>query len=140
MENFHIGVVGYCPPTRFNVREAAFMARSAFDTIEIEFPDVPKIVVSGLTDVGVLAIAYAEARKRGWKTMGIACMRAFEHPLFPVDKKIIVGATWGDESPRFLAKLDCMVRIGMGKQAVAECAIIAARGLPTYEFDLPAIA
>ena len=135
-EQLRIGVVGYCPPTKFDENEALRMLRKAYDLIETEFPDTSKTVVSGLTAVGVLKIAYEEAIRRGWRTEGIACKRAEEHPFFPVDEKKIVGENWGDESQEFLSALDCMVRIGVGKQSIEECATIRERELPTYEYDL----
>lgn len=137
---FRIGVVGYCPPTKFDEVEATRMIREAFDkATEIIPAGSTPTVVSGLTNVGVLKIAYEEARSRGWRTEGVACKRAEEHELFPVDEKIIVGDNWGDESSRFLENLDCMVRIGTGKQSVRETDELKARGKPTFEYDLPTL-
>lgn len=114
------------------------MIREAYDNAASICPsgNTPT-VVSGLTNVGVLKIAYEEARSRGWNTVGIACKRAEEHELFPVDEKIIVGENWGDESPSFLEDLDCMVRIGTGKQSIRETDELKARGKPAFEYDLP---
>jgi hypothetical protein len=134
-----IGVVGYCLPTKFDEAEAVRMLAEAYDKIEEQFPDTPKMVVSGLTNVGVLKLAYEEAVRRGWRTKGVACKLAADHPLFPVDEQCIVGENWGDESQEFLRDLNCMVRIGVGKQSLEECAIISGRGLPTYEYNLPVL-
>lgn len=134
-----IGVVGYCPPTNFDEAEAERMLAEAYDQIEEQFPDTPKMVVSGLTNVGVLKLAYEEAVRRNWRTKGVACKLAKDHPLFPVDEQNIVGENWGDESQEFLRDLDCMVRIGVGKQSLEECEVISGRGLPTYEYDLPVL-
>jgi hypothetical protein len=78
-------------------------------------------IVSGLTVLGVPKLAYQEAARRGWKTAGIACAKARDHPCFPCDRVRIVGAEWGDESAAFLRDIDCLVRIGSGgPQAKAE--------------------
>ena len=139
MKELNIGVVGYCPPTKFDEVEARRMIVEAYGNIAMRFPEHSFAVVSGLTNVGVLKIAYEEAVKRGWKTIGIACERAKEHPHFPVDEKTIVGANWGDESPTFVESLDMMVRIGVGKQSIRETDAVKAQGMPTFEYDLPVL-
>ncbi len=135
----YAGVVGYCPPSKFDEVEARRMICEAYDQITQENPGKEIIIVSGLTNVGVLAIAYKEAVERGWQTVGIACKQAEEHELFPVTEKAIVGDNWGDESETFLSAIDSMIRIGTGPQSVSECAVVAGRGQKTYEFDLPMI-
>ena len=132
-----IGVVGYCPPTKFDENEARRMIIDAYDQIAERYADEKIAIVSGLTNVGVLAIAYEEAVSRGWKTAGVACKRAMEHELFPVDDRLVVGDNWGDESPEFVKILDGMVRIGMGKQSIRETDEVKAQGLPAWEYDLP---
>ena len=132
-----VGVVGYCPPTKFDSTKAVDMIEDAFSQIAREHPDKDIVIVSGLTDVGVLGIAYTAAVLRGWKTVGIACKRAEEHPLFPVDEKIIVGKNWGEESATFLDSIDIIVRVGIGKQSIAEAEETKRRGKPAIEFDLP---
>ncbi len=133
----NIGVVGYCPPTQFDAVEARRMIEDAYSQIETLFPEKSKTVVSGLTNVGVLAIAYAAAVERGWKTVGIACKRAEEHELFPVDEKKIVGENWGDESEAFLASIDVIVRIGTGPQSMREAQRCRDDGKLALEYDLP---
>lgn len=132
-----LGVVGYCPPTRFDEGEARRMVVDAYDRVRKAYPDRAIAVVSGLTNVGVLKIAYEEATKRGWKTVGVACERAMEHPLFPVDARIVVGANWGDESATFVGILDAIVRIGQGKQSLRETEEVKRNGKPAFEYDLP---
>jgi hypothetical protein len=111
----------------------------AYDQIETMFPSSNIAMVSGLTAVGVLKIAYEEAVRRGWRTEGVACEKAKDHPLFPVDEAIIHGKNWGDESQIFLARLDGLIRIGNGPQSVRECDEIRGRGLPTLEYNLPTL-
>ena len=115
MNEVRIGVVGYCPPSRFDKAEAMRMIKDAYDKIGLQNPDAPKKVVSGLTNVGVLALAYKEAIVRGWKTAGIACSKANEYECFPVDEKVIVGNEWGEESQTFLNSIDVLVRVGGGQ-------------------------
>lgn len=139
MNELKVGVVGYCPPTKFDEVEARRMIVDAYDQIQVRFNGQAIAMVSGLTNVGVLTIAYEEATRRGWRTVGIACKRAEEHPHYPVDEKKIVGVNWGDESPTFLAELDVIVRIGTGKQSIRETNDIKAKGLPAFEYDLPVL-
>ncbi|HVI68952.1 MAG TPA: hypothetical protein VM581_00675 [Magnetospirillaceae bacterium] len=139
MNEVRIGVVGYCPPTRFDEEEAARLIVTAFDVVANYYAGRSIVIVSGLTNVGVLALAYAEAVKRGWRTVGITSARALEHPLFPVDEKHIVGENWGDESPTFVANIDALVRIGGGKQSHAEARIVASSGRPVFLYELEAL-
>ncbi len=132
-----VGVVGYCPPTRFDEELAREMIADAYGKIVATYCGRPIDVVSGLTNVGVLKIAYEEAVKRHWTTTGIACAKAAEHPLFPVDHKFIIGEEWGDESSVFLGSIDLIVRIGNGKQSLRETEEVKKRGLPVFEYDLP---
>lgn len=136
MLKIRVGIVGYCPPTKFNKVEARRMIVDAYNQIAQQYPETAKSVVSGLTNVGILKIAYEEAVKRGWRTVGIACKRAEEHELFPVDEKLIVGDNWGDESEAFLDNIDLMVRIGIGKQSIAETEETKRRGKKVFEYDL----
>jgi hypothetical protein len=137
--HFRVGVVGYCPPTKFDEVEARRLIIESFDEIIEHAGVAPIAIVSGLTNVGVLAIAYEEAVKRGWTTVGVACKRAMEHELFPVDEQLVVGDNWGDESSSFVEILDAMIRIGGGKQSLRETEEVKAQGLPTFEYDLPVL-
>lgn len=155
-----IGVVGYCPPTRYDKRKALVQLEEAFDKVEADFSGRDIVVVSGATTVGVLAQAYQLATVRGYQTGGVACEKAADYDLFPMtEKPIIVGKEWGAESPVFVNGidaikdvdpdkvreylnhphygLDAMVRIGVGVQSIKETTMIRDRGKPTYEFDLP---
>ena len=76
--------------------------------------------MSGLTNLGVPRIAYEEAIKLGLRTVGIACKQAEQYECFPCDEVILVGDNWGDESRAFLASIDVLLRVGGGKQSVAE--------------------
>jgi hypothetical protein len=139
MKLLKIGVVGYCPPTKFDAEEARKMIVDAYDKLEKMYPGYFFTVASGLTNVGVLKIAYNEAKKRGWSTAGIACQKALSYELFPVDLKIIAGRNWGDESSIFLSFVDAIVRIGSGKQSMAETEEAKKMGLIALEYDLPVL-
>jgi hypothetical protein len=139
--NLRIGVVGYCPPTVFDETEAKRMLREAYDLVARDFPKIKKTVVSGLTNVGVIKLAYEEAHRRKWRTAAITSKKAYEFKdnWYPVDEPpIFVGDNWGDESERFVNSLDILVKIGMGKQSTKEAKMARERGIKTYEFNLMA--
>jgi len=138
MEEIKLGVVGYVSQ-KFDEDKAKRLLKKTYNSIDCQYLSKQKIVVSGLTDVGVISLAYKEAVLRGWKTVGIACARAQEKVCFPVDKKIIVGNEWGDESPTFLEFIDVLVRVGGGRQSLAETAEFLKRGKPVFEYDLPSL-
>jgi hypothetical protein len=137
MQELKVGVVGYCPPTLFDEDKALTMIQDAYNKVAEQFCDCKIVIVSGLTNVGVLKIAYKEATKRGWRTVGIACERAQEHELYPVDEKLIVGKNWGDESTAFIEALQAIVRVGVGVQSLKETELVKSKGLPAFEYDLP---
>ena len=144
MENsrLRVGVVGYCPPTKFDEIEARRMLAESYCRIESDFPGKDITVVSGLTNLGVLKLAYEEAKSRGWKTAGVACKKAYDfiENWFPVDEKpVIVGDNWGDESRTFVKSIDVLVRIGNGKQSLKEAELAKLQKKRTYEYDLAAI-
>ncbi|MBT3397686.1 hypothetical protein HOA55_03135 [archaeon] len=134
MNELRIGVVG--SEENFDEAEAQEMILEAFDKLDLQCPTKTKIIVSGLTDRGIKAIAYREATKRNWGTMGIACSRAREYDCFPVDEKIIEGNEWGDESSTFLDNIEVLIRIGGGNQSFRETAEAKARGKQVMEGDL----
>ncbi len=160
MKQARIGVVGYCPPTKYDEVKALQFLEEAFDRIESDFAGRDIVIVSGATNVGVLAQAYKLATQRGFGTGGVACVKAANYDLFPMtEKPVIVGKNWGEESPVFVRGvgvikdvepekvgeyqnhphygLDAMVRIGIGPQSLRETTMIREMGKPTYEFDLP---
>lgn len=137
MSTLKIGVVGYCPPTKFNEADAKALLTQAFDAVVADNPKATDIwVVSGLTDVGVLALAYRAAVARDWKTSGIACAKAKNYDCFPVDTYEIVGRNWGDESNAFLKGIDVLVRIGGGTQSHTEAATFKNAGGEVYAYEL----
>ena len=132
----NIGVVGYSG-AKFDEIIAKALMEIALDTVEANHKDKDYMLVSGLTDMGIPAIAYRSADKRGWETMGIACEKAEEYDCYKVNQKIIEGKEWGDESATFLDNIDVLVRIGGGEQSLDETAKAKKKKLPVYEYDLP---
>lgn len=89
--------------------------------------------------MGIPALAYREAVKKGWKTVGIACEKAKEYDLFDVDEKHIVGKEWGDESESFLDMIDMMIKVGGGKQSKEEAEKAKKMGKLVFEYELELI-
>ena len=131
-----IGVVGYSGG-KFNEDVAKALMAIALDLVEENHKSDEYELVSGLTDMGIPAIAYRMADKRGWKTVGIACSKADENPCYDVDERIIEGKEWGDESGTFLDSIDVLIRIGGGKQSIEETKKAKKKGISVYEYDLP---
>lgn len=123
---YRIGVVGYSGQ-KFDTDKARQLIATGIDALLSMQYDLPVTVeiVSGLTDLGVPAIAYRYAVEQGYRTVGVAAKKAANYDLFPVDEKILVGENWGDESPTFLAKIDAMLKVGGGKQSEREFAEFA---------------
>ena len=72
MNTLRIGVVGYSGQ-KFDEDEARRLLESALDDAVSEHPGAQRIVVvSGLTDLGIPALAYRIATARGWQTAGVA--------------------------------------------------------------------
>ncbi|MBI2129700.1 hypothetical protein HYU07_05680 [Candidatus Woesearchaeota archaeon] len=148
MNKLRLGVAGYCPPTRFDEKKALDCIIDAYNLIIQDFPNHEITVVAGVTNVGVLKLAYEEAKRRGWKTAGVGCKKAYDFEWFPTDEQpIIVGENWGDESQAFVHGtkiphhphengLDALVRIGGGAQSLREIDQMKAMGKSTYEYEL----
>jgi len=131
-----IGVVGYSG-AKFDLTIAKALLEIALDLMDLIHEDNEFAIVSGYTDLGIPALAYRSAGKRGWKTVGIACEKAEEYDVFDVDEKIIEGKEWGDESETFLDNIDVLIRIRCGVQSFDEVKAAKDKGLDVYEYDLP---
>lgn len=134
MSKVYVGVVGYSTSS-FDEQDAREYIKEAFTTIQNEYTETP-VIVSGLTALGIPRIAYEEADKRGWETVGIAPSQAEKRRLYPVNEKRIIGKHWGDESAFFLAEIDVLIRLCGGYQALNETKTAKRRGLPVYEYEL----
>lgn len=136
MKTLRIGVTGYSLQ-KFDEEAAGFMLKAAFQYLKMQHRAENVDIVSGLTNLGVPAVAYQIARDLEFTTTGIACVLAKEYKCFPVDQEVIVGEQWGEESETFLNSIDVLVRVGGGKQAIRETKLASSKGIPTMEFDLP---
>lgn len=124
-----IGVIGYSAQ-EFDEKKAKEEIIKAFDKIEKKYSMEDYCVVSGYTNLGIPQIAYQEATKRKWKTVGVACKKSSNYDTFPCDEEIIVGEDWGDESERFLQEIDCIVKIGGGEQSKKEVRKAKKKNIP----------
>jgi hypothetical protein len=138
MEELNVGVTGYSHQ-EFDEEKAVKLIKEAYDAIEKEYPNQKISIVCGLTNIGINALAYQEAMRRNWSTQGVASSQAKKYKCFPVNKKIIIGKDWGDESPYFIKHVDVLIRIGGGEQAHRETAKIKELNKPTYEYELKTI-
>lgn len=136
MEEARVGVVGYCPPTQFDEHQAKRLIVEAFDEVACRFAHHSITIVSGHADLGIPALAYAEAVRRGWRTAGVVCRRrANKYPLFPVDDSRIIEDE-SQESATFLRGLAMLLRFGGGRQSHEEVAAAQQTGTPTLEYEL----
>ncbi len=126
----NIGVIGYSAKS-FNKNKARIIIQETYDELEEKYNTV--CIVSGYTNIGIPKIAYEEACKRNWKTIGIACKKAHNYETFPVDKSIIVGEEWGDESDEFLNNIDVIIKIGGGEQSMKEINKAKQKNIPIYK-------
>lgn len=93
------------------------------------YPDVE--IVSGYTDYGIPALSYTLAKLYCGKaynviqctTTGFAPKEALSDRLCKVNKEIIVGEKFGDESEAFVDYIDVMIKIGGGEQSIKEFAL-----------------
>jgi len=131
-----VGVVGYTDDWgvwSFDRNRARDLLRAELGKIAADHPGRTVEVVSGLTDMGVPKIAYEVAAELGMICVGFASWKAQENPQVHVDKVILEGAGWGDESEAFLDYIDRLVKVGGGPQSEAEFKAFAG---PKIEFEL----
>jgi hypothetical protein len=113
-----IGVVGFSKEF-FEVEEANFFLKKLItEIISIHSPKQIEIV-SGLTNQGIPKLSYLYAQQMKYTTIGIAPKQAktVKKGVFKVDKEIIFGQKFGDESQTFIDYIDVLVRVGGGKQS-----------------------
>ncbi|BBM86516.1 hypothetical protein [Candidatus Uabimicrobium amorphum] len=123
MTNLKIGVVGYSRP-QFDQEKATEMLKKGIAQFMEQFnaakPNVE--IVSGLTNVGIPKLAYEIAVAESLTTVGISAEEALKVScgIFAVDKQIIEGKNFGDESQTFIDYIDCLIRVGGGEQSHEE--------------------
>jgi len=125
-----VGIIGYSNQS-FNKQKAREEIKRIYDELEDKHNNIS--IVSGYTNLGIPKIAYEEATEKGWETVGIACKKASNYETYPVDKFVIVGEDWGDESELFLNSIDILVKIGGGKQSDEECRKAKEKNIIIYE-------
>lgn len=138
---YYVGLVGYLSG-KFDKIEARKIINDCFNVIEKsedlgDMGEKKEIqLISGLTNSGIPKIGYEEAVKKHWKTIGLSAKEAEEYDCFPVDIKLIYGEQFGDESSKFINKIDCLIRVGGGPQSLKETNMAKQRMIPVYEFEL----
>jgi len=132
-----IGVVGYSDDKKFDQTIAKALMAIALDIVEKQFKSSQYELVSGLTSCGIPKIAYEMADANEWITVGLSAQEAKKYDCYDVDKEIIRGEKFGDESEYFIDYIDCLVRVGGGKQSIKETKMAKDKGLPVFEYDLP---
>ncbi len=128
-----IGIIGYSAK-KFDKKLAEKLIIEGLNKFKAKEGDE---LVSGLTDLGIPGLAYRIGKKRNMKLIGIACKKAHDEDsvCYPVDKEIIVGDNWGDESKTFLKYIDMLIKVGGGKQSIEEYNRFKG---PKIEFELAA--
>lgn len=116
-----IGVVGFSSP-QFDQERAKVILKTKLKELVSSTNNENIELVSGYTNSGIPKIAYEIADSMGLKTIGFSAKKALSssYGLYPVDKKIIFGKNFGDESQAFIDYIDVLLRVGGGKQSRAE--------------------
>lgn len=114
-----IGIIGFSTQ-KFDVLKAQLKLFELLKLRGEQYGAEHCCVISGLTNLGVPAIAYQCAVTLKMKTVGIACSKAKEYECFPCDEVYLIGEEWGDESPAFLSNIDELIKVGGGKQSEEE--------------------
>ncbi len=116
-----IGIVGFSSP-QFDQETARVLLEKKLTKIITDMDKSSIEIVSGYTNIGVPKIAYEIADIMGLKTIGFSAKKALSANcgLYPVNKAIIYGKSYGDESLAFVDYIDILIRIGGGKQSRKE--------------------
>ena len=83
-------------------------------------------IISGLTDYGIPALTYciceSMALRKDYQieTVGFAPKCSLTDNICKVDKQIIVGENYGDESEEFVKYIDILIKVGGGLQSIKE--------------------
>lgn len=123
-----VGVVGFSRP-HFDQAAARIELRRLVDELRARHAGASLEIVSGLTNQGVPRIAYELAAELGLRTVGFSARQALRvrAGIYPVDRRILVGERFGDESAAFVASIDVLLRIGGGPQSRHEVELFRAR-------------
>lgn len=88
------------------------------------------VMCSGATDIGVPGLAYALCAQLGITAAGITAGAAIRYRLAAMDRLVVVGRRFGDESAVFISQCDAFVVLGGGPQSARECRLAAEAGKP----------
>lgn len=137
LDNFplRIGITGYVTQ-KFDVQQALKYVKKAFDRIDKKYPKRKREVVGKLIDAGIYSIAYREAVRRRWKTVGIEFAEFQHYRLFPVNQRIGVGKI--SEFSIFMNVIDILVRVGGLYRARKECDDARNNKKEVYEYNVKA--
>lgn len=131
-----IGFVGYSGQEFDEVR-ARIKLNVIFAMIQGREEEYGEIeIVSGATNLGIHKMVYKMADMCGYKTVGIMCKEGYDYEIYPVDKLIVEGETWGDESETFLNYIDILYRVGGGNQSHKEVQMAREKGIEVKEYNI----
>lgn len=119
-----IGVVGFSR-NQFDQKAAHQQLKTILHFLSKDTRPDSVELVSGYTNTGVPKIAYQIADDMGLITVGFSAKQALrvKNGLYPVQKNIIFGSKFGDESEAFVAYIDLLIRVGGGPQSRREVAL-----------------
>ncbi|WP_420572601.1 hypothetical protein [Kordia sp.] len=112
------GIVGFSR-NQFDKKAARVILLNEFQRLKEKHTNETVEIVSGYTNAGVPKIAYELADEFGFVTVGFSAKQALRvrSGVYPVQKKIIKGNRFGDESEDFIRYIDVLIRVGGGKQS-----------------------
>lgn len=119
-----IGFVGYSD-TKFDLNRGREYVEDAFRDIKRHYEldslsDQTIEVVSGWTKQGIPKLVYDFCDEYDIETVGFTSFEALKYKTCAVDRVILVGEKFGDESAAFVNYINCLVRVGGGKQSRKE--------------------
>ncbi len=120
-EKIKYGIVGFSR-NQFDKTSAYKILAELFSSVKAKHSDKEVEIVSGYTNSGVPKIAYELADKFGFTTVGFSAKQALNvrSGVYPVQKVILKGDRFGDESEDFVKYIDGLIRIGGGPQSRRE--------------------
>ncbi|MFK7799367.1 MAG: hypothetical protein AB8E82_18090 [Aureispira sp.] len=127
MATIKYGIVGYSK-NEFDQKRATQILKECFEKIKKKHPHAIVEIVSGYTNTGVPKIAYELADQFGFVTVGFSAEQALNVRcgVYPVQKVILKGSYFGDESEYFVRYINALIRVGGGPQSRHETALFKA--------------